>query len=312
VSERTLERCLRLAAYVESNKDLPGRQAMLIDLARVLGAHQHYRDARRLLVDTLGDAPTSPALSRAALIAESELFVQLGEFGAAVELLERAQALGDGDEAEQHRLLSALAQALAGAGDTARALSALDQAARLKMISARSLDCERARIRATILGFAGDWQASAEAASQAVELARGSGLGAEIAQSLHAEGEALLHGTDRPRAYAVLQAALSAADEIGAARLTNLNRMFLAYLDALNGSEQAQKVLGDCMAIAESSKWTYDVLKGRYLLGRLLSERGETEAARRELEMAQRMAETAQALVVVKDCERALSALSSA
>jgi tetratricopeptide (TPR) repeat protein len=280
-----------------------------IDLARILSALHRYKEARRLLQRASESAAEWPELSRAALTAELEIAIHNGEFKPALAALEAAESVGGGDPAEDHRLLVATAQALAGTGQIAQALEALDEAEKLSGASDPALAGERAKIRALILGFRGDWQGCARASEIAAEQMRSAGFVHEVAVNLHNQGDALLRGGDLPRAYAALQASLAAAEEIGSDRLRNLNQMLLAYLDALSGAESAKKQLGERIAQAESQRWTWDVLTGRYLLGLLLARQGDREAARRELDLTRREAESMDNRLLVDDCVRALAEL---
>ena len=63
--------------------------------------------------------------------------------------------------------------------------------------------------------------------------------------------------------------------ELGYDRLSSHNRMFLAYLDALAGDADAEKVLVQGIRYAEANDYTWDVLGGRRLLARLHQQRGE-------------------------------------
>jgi tetratricopeptide (TPR) repeat protein len=278
-----------------------------IDLSLLLGHLHHYKDARRLLQRAAAVAGPWPELKRAAHTAEAEIAIQLGEFKIALKALADVQRLSAGDAFEQHRVLVATAQALGGAGEHERALSALDQAATLIGEEDPVLRFERTKVRALILGFRGDWQGCAEASADAAEQGQSVGLEYEVAVNLHNEGDALLRGGDLPRAYASLQASLSVAEQIGSDRLVNLDRMLLAYLDALKGSEPAARTLGEGLAHAELRKWTWDVLTGRYLLGKLLVERGDAAGAQRELELARQMALGAGNQLIAEDCRRELA-----
>jgi hypothetical protein len=131
----------------------------------------------------------------------------------------------------------------------------------------------------------------------------------EVAVSLHNEGEALLRDGELARAYASLQSATAVAEELGSQRLTNLSRMLLAYLGAVKGSEPAARELGERLARAEAKKLTWDTLTGRYLLGRLLAERGDVTAARRELELARKLAQAAGNRLIIDDCDGELGRL---
>ncbi len=301
----------RVATHFETHPSVPDRlrAAAAIDLALVLSGLHRYREARRLLQGAVEKAAEWPDLVRAALTAEAEIAIRIGEFKPALFALDQARRVGAGDPSGQHRLLVATAQALAGAGQLDQALAALDAAEKLCADGDPVLGGERDKIRALILGFRGDWQGCARASEVAAEQMRSAGLVHEVAVNLHNQGDALLRGQQLPRAYATLQASLAAAEEIGSDRLVNLNQMLLAYLDALSGAESANRALVERIAQAEAQRWTWDVLTGRYLLGKLLGQSGDVAAARAELELTQRMAASMDNRLLVDDCARALAEL---
>lgn len=301
----------RVTSHFESHASISDRlrAKVSIDLALVLAALHRYKDARRLLQRARDSAADWPELTRAALTAEAEIGIRIGEFKTAVAALEKAKELGTGERSEEHRLLVATAQALAGAGQHDQALAALDEAGTRAGDDDAVLTAERAKVRALILGFRGDWQGCAEAAEIAAEQMRDAGLVHEVAVNLHNQADALMRSGQLPRAYATLQASLAAAQEIGSDRLVNLNQMHLAYLDALNGADVARKLLAQHIAHAESHRWTWDVLTGRYLLGKLLAQRGDLAAARQELELTRKMAASMDNRLLADDCERALTEL---
>jgi serine/threonine protein kinase/tetratricopeptide (TPR) repeat protein len=304
----------RLEAYCEA---LPGgepsnRVRILLDGARMLGTLHRYKEARRVLASARRQARNAPELAWPALMIEAEIANHVGDFRLAVSLLEATSRLPAPDEREQHRLLVAGAQALGGAGDHVRALAVLEQASELAPPEDVALACERAKVRATIFGFSRDWRACALAAAEAAEQGRAAGLLYEVAVNRHNQGEALLRGGELPRAYAALQASLAVADEIGADRIANLNTLMLAYLDALGGSEAARGRLGERLAHAEAQNFTWDVLTGRYLLGKLLAQTGDLPGARRELELARKMAEQTGNALLLGDCNEELGRLEVA
>lgn len=287
------------------------RLATLVDLASLMAVLHRYKDARRVLERVRADKLTSSSTLRAALTAEAEIATQLGEFSAAVQALEQARTLGSGEPSEQHRLLLARAQALGGAGEIERALAALSEVAESANPNDRALGYECAKVRSLILAFSGDLAGSASAAALATELARAAGLGYELAWSLFNEADALLRSGELPKAYALFQSSRALASEVGSPRLVNSNRLMLAYLDAINGVESAQRTLGQALAYAEAQHYTIDVLTGRYLLGLLLSHRGDRTGAVRELGLAQRLALATENRRFAEDCARELRALQA-
>ena len=171
------------------------------------------------------------------------------------------------------------------------------------------LSYERAKARSLIHAFRRDWGACAAASEQAAEQARAARLVHELALNLHNQGESLLRLGQLPRAYATLQNSVAVAQQCGSERMINHNRMLLDYLDALNGAKDAQKDLVQRLAYAEEHRWTWDVVSGRHLLGRLLRLAGDAAGARRELTLAMKTATTTGNLLVVEDCEDELARL---
>ena len=89
-------------------------------------------------------------------------------------------------------------------------------------------------------------------------------------------------------------------------RLAMHNRMFLAFLDAVNGDPEAEKSLQRGVRYAEANEYTWDVIGGRQLLAQLLERRGEREAARREYEKLREIARNSGNRMVLDDCDAAL------
>ncbi|MBX3183191.1 MAG: protein kinase [Polyangiaceae bacterium] len=308
----------RLAARVEQdpNIDPTLRLRVSVDLALSLGALHRYKEARQLLSnDKLERSVTesgSQEARRAFHAALGEICFHQGDFRAALDAVGRAQALGPSDGVEQHRLLLSSAQALAGAGELQAATDALSAASALLPAEDDAvLHTERAKVRALIRAFQRDWGGAALAAEQAAELGREAGLNHEVAVNLHNQGDSLMRLGELPRAYAALQKSLEVAETIGSERMVNLNRMMLAYLDALGGSTVARRVLGERLATAEAQRWTWDVITGRYLLGKLLAAQGDSAGGRRELTLAHRLAEDSKNRLLAEDCREELAALGS-
>ncbi len=308
----------RLAARVEQDPSLDPtlRLRVSVDLALSLGALHRYKEARQLLSnDKLEQSVTesgSQEARRAFHAALGEICFHQGDFRAALDAVGHAQALGPSDGVEQHRLLLSSAQALAGAGELQAAQEALSAASALLPAEGDAvLHTERAKVRALIRAFQRDWGGAALAAEQAAELGREAGLNHEIAVNLHNQGDSLMRLGELPRAYAALQKSLEVAETIGSERMVNLNRMMLAYLDALGGSTVARRVLGERLATAEAQRWTWDLITGRYLLGRLLAAQGDSIGGRRELTLAHRLAEDSKNRLLAEDCREELAALRS-
>lgn len=302
----TEELTRRLLGASEIERVVAGKIA--VDLALIAGALSRYEDAEKLLEHAL--ASSDPELARAALMARSEHAIRQGEFKRALAAIEQSRRFPSADDAEAHRRLVSEAQALAGAGQHDEALGALDRAEKLAGADDGVESHERAKVRALIHGFRGEWQRCAEASAEAAEQARSLGLSAELAIDLHNQGDALLRLGDHPRAFTALMASLSAAERAHADRLVNLNRMLLAYLEAISGSDAAKSALLQAMERADRQKWTWDALAGRTLHARILAKRGDKDSARRELLAAREAAAALENRVIVQDCTDALQELA--
>ena len=137
-------------------------------------------------------------------------------------------------------------------------------------------------------------------------MARELGLTYEVMVNMHNLGASLVALEDLPRAYGAFQQSLSLCEESSHERLANYNRMFLAFLDGLQGTADGEKLLLQGIAYAESKDFTWDIVGGHALLAKLLHRRGALEAARAEYEKARVKAASSGQRFVADDCERAL------
>jgi hypothetical protein len=291
-SKGARDRSAAAAAAARLARDLPvtvtradprSRAQVLLGVARILAQSDCEGEARDLLARLIEDAAPWPDVQRAAILARAEIAPRGGDFGEVVELLERVRGFADVTPRESHRLLLAQAQALAGLEHYDEALDKVAEAAGLAGVDEAVLVCERARSRGTICAFRRDWAASAEAFEEAAERAKSAGLVREAAANLRDQGDALVRMGDLARGYAVLHASLALAEESGSERIANFDRLLLAYLDAVDSLPGADEMLDSSLTNAEARGWTFDHLTGRFLLGRLHAQRGDMDAARREL-----------------------------
>ena len=143
------------------------------------------------------------------------------------------------------------------------------------------------------------------------EVQAGISLTYEVAVNLHNLGEVLIRLSDYPRAYGALKQSIALCDEAGHERLASLNRMFLAFLDALAGDAEADKTLVQGIRYAEANSFTWDVIGGLSLYAHLLQRRGETDSARAEYAKLKRLAREAGNSLLAEDAESALAAMGA-
>jgi hypothetical protein len=181
-------------------------------------------------------------LLKLVLVATAEQATRQGDFKRCYEVLERLQKIvseepseGGGDVHEKHKVLVNIAQACAAMADRAGALGALERASQL-LPDDSTAQVERVKLRGLIDYFFRDLRAAAATCERAADMARAMGLTYEVTVNLHNLGDVLVRLNDFARAYGAIQQSLALCDEGGYERLGSLNRMFLAYLDGIAGS----------------------------------------------------------------------------
>ena len=290
-----------------------GREARVrarVAAGQLLGAAQHMEDSRQRLAEAQSIAGDDEPLKKAVLIAESELSARQGDFKRALEQLDLLRGIvrSDGDPAERHRVALHLAQSHAGMGDRATALASLVEA-ELVLPHDRMAILERTKVRALVDYFTRDYRSGALHCEKVIDMAREMGIGYEVMLNLHNLGDMLIHLDDLPRAYGAIQQSLALCDEFGYERLANYNRMFLAFLDGIQGTVDGEALLRQGIAYAESKDFTWDIIGGHVLLAKLLQRGGQLHAARDEYERTRALALAAGHRFVAEDCDLALQRL---
>ena len=312
------EMCDRVLVRLDGAGTAQERVKARIDSGRILGALHHVEAARSMLGEAERVARGDDALMKQVLVATAELASQQGDFKRSRELLERVQDIVvrgspdvGRDRQEEHKALINLAQSYAATGERQLALDYLAQAAALLPDDATAA-CERQRHVGLVEYFARDWKAAAAATDHAVDLARALGLTYEVAVNLHNQGDSLMRSLELAPAYGVLQQSLALCEESGYERLAMHNRTFLAFLDAANGDQEAERNLARGIRYAEAHDYTWDVIGGRLLQAQLFARRGERELARLEYERLREIARASGNRLIIDDCDTALRTLDSA
>jgi tetratricopeptide (TPR) repeat protein len=266
--------------------------------------------ARQRLAEAAEIAEKDEALVKPVLLAETELATRQGDFKRGLELLDQLNRIvrAKSDDIEKHRIALHLAQSHAGVGDRRTALASLEEAEQL-LPNDRMALLERTKVRALVDYFTRDFRSGALFSEKATDMAREMGIGYEVMLNLHNLGDILVHLDDFPRAYGAIRQSLALCEESGYDRLGNYNRMFLAFLDGIQGTVDGEKLLRQGIAYAESKDFTWDVIGGRVLLAGLLHRLGLLDAARAEYERTRALAIAAGHRLVVDDCDIALQRL---
>jgi tetratricopeptide (TPR) repeat protein len=287
------------------------RARVRVSMAQILEAVHDVEGASQRLAEAEAIAEGDETLTKAVLIAGSELATRQGDFKRVWALLEKLHRIvrSVSDDHERHRVAVDLAQAAAGLGERATALGSLREAEQL-LPNDRVAAVERTKARGLVDFFTGDFRSAGVHFGRAIDMARELGLAYEMMLNLHNLGMLLVYLEDPPRAYGAIRQSLALCEERGYERFSSYNRLVLAYLDGLKGNKDAEKLLRQGLAYAEAKHFAWDVLGGRSLLGRLLLRTGHKEAAREEYEKARTLAVSMGHKIIADDCDRALETLS--
>jgi tetratricopeptide (TPR) repeat protein len=308
-----VEICSRVIDRADAGEAQSVRVRARVAAGQLLAAAQHMEDAGGRLAEAKAIAEKDETLLKRVLLAEVEMATRQGDFKRALERLDELRTLVSAlsDDAEKHRVAMHHAQAHGGVGDRRTAMAHLQEAERL-LPNDRMAELERTKVRALVDYFTRDFRAAALESEKAIEIARAMGIGYEVMLNLHNLGDILVHLDDLPRAYGAIQQSLALCDEGGFERLANFNRMFLAFLDGLQGTADGEGLLRQGIVYAESKDFTWDVIGGRILLAKLLHRSGRLGDARQEYERTRELAVAAGHRLVIDDCDQALAKLTPA
>jgi serine/threonine protein kinase/tetratricopeptide (TPR) repeat protein len=303
--------CNRVIERVDDGGVRAERVRVRVAAGQILAAVERMEESRKRLAQAKTIAGSEEQLLKPVLIAEVELATRKGDFKRAWERLQQLRRIVRilSDDRERHSIALHFAQASAALGDRPTALESLEEAEQLLPHDATAA-VERVRVHALVDHFTRDFKSAALHCEKAVETGREMGLGYEVMLNLHNLGASLVYLDELPRAYGAFQQSLALCEGSSYERLANHNRMFLAFLDGLQGTADGEKLLLQGIAYAESKDFTWDVVSGRALLAKLLHRRGAPEAALAEYEKARVRATGAGHRLIADDCERAFVELS--
>jgi tetratricopeptide (TPR) repeat protein len=301
----------RVIGRVDQGGAQPVRVRARVAAGRILAAVQQMGESRQRLAEAASIADADEQLMRPVLIADAELATRQGDFKRAFELLEKLRRIlrAMSDDQERHRVALHFAHACAALGDRPTALASLAEAEGFLPDDGMAA-VERTKVRALVDYFTRDFHSAAVHCEKAIDMGRELGLTYEVMLNLHNFGDILLYLGDLPRAYGALRQSLALCEECGYERLANFNRMFLAYLDGLQGTADAERLLRQGIAYADSKYFTWDVVSGGLLLAKLLDRCGRLDVAREEYEKTRALALSAGHRFVADDCEQALRGLT--
>jgi tetratricopeptide (TPR) repeat protein len=271
----------RLLPRIDAAGTAPQRVAARVALGRAFGSTDSFARAYELLDHARVVSDGCQELRRDVLRADVIVSGLHGDYTRRLHALEELEALG---ALEDFRGLLGRASHLSNAGDLQGALDALARAE----ASCSPNDPVAAVLWHKQLGLAylnaREFAKAAPACAKAAELARAVGLRYDVGSSLHNLGDARLRLGELGAARAAFSESLEVAERYGYERLTRLDRVYLAYLDGLEGEPGARAYLEAHIVGAEASGYLNEVIEGEWLLASLLKHRGERAEARSRFE----------------------------
>ena len=307
------EMCERVLSRVDAAGAPATRVNARVDAGVMLAALHRFDLAREHFAEAEKAAEGDGALAKKVLLAYAEMASRQGDFNRAIAMLERMQKIvtTDGDKRQEHKIMLHRAQAHAGLGDRRSALVALSRAEQL-FPNDPTAAAERQKIRGLTDYFSKDFRAAVLACERAVEMARDLGIAYEVAINLHNLGDSLVHLEDFPRAYGAFRQSIELCDEVGFERLSNHNRMYLAFLDGVAGDTKAEDILRNGIRYAETHDYTWDAVNGGALLAQLLRRRGDIAGATVEFSKTRETARAVGNRLLADECDTALRAMDAA
>jgi serine/threonine protein kinase/tetratricopeptide (TPR) repeat protein len=302
-----VELCSRVIERMDEAGERDARVRARVSAGVLLAAVQHMEASRQRLAEAEVIAQNDQALITQVVLAEAELAIRQGDFKRTLARLEGIRGAAS-DDAERHRIALHLAQAHGGLGDRRSALASLEEAQGL-LPGDRLASLERTKVRALVDYFTRDFRSAALHCEKAVDLGRELGVGYEVMLNLHNLGDTLVRLNDLPHSYGAFRQSLALCEEPCHERLASYNRMFLAFLDGIQGTVDGATLLRQGIAYAEGQEFTADVIGGRVLLAGLLDWAGKLDEARGEYEKTRDLAIAAGHRLVADDCESALRKL---
>jgi serine/threonine protein kinase/tetratricopeptide (TPR) repeat protein len=305
-----LERSLQVVRAADSGPSLP---ATLADAACALGALADFVGAKKLLAEAGMRAADDPSRFRCVQYASTKIAAWALDLGTTVALLE--ETILPAEPRARLEMLLHFAMAVVMVDGRSALARSLDLVSRAEAILAARVGGEPPREDPVALVrcvkqryfcfvFAGEYAKAADAAEEAVAIARRAGLRFDEFAHLHNAGEQYLRLGQRDRARTSIEQSNAIAFEIGAGRNQRHNDVLLAYLDGR--PDRLESLAED--ARAASDAWLE--LYARYWLGQLLASTRARDA-RPALERALDLAKELKLRTMAEECAGALAGLSA-
>jgi serine/threonine protein kinase/tetratricopeptide (TPR) repeat protein len=245
------------------------------------------------------------------------LALDAGNSADAQQRFQLALTMAGSDSTLAARALLGLASGPIRAGDTAAALTILEEAADKAAQSADRILMGRIANNTGIVYYnARQYDEALEHFRRSVSLRQGLVYRIGVVVNYHNIGDAYLRMGDMGRAWAAFQRSRDLAREVGWDSGVAMNQIYIAFIEGHPRSteEPGEDPIGRMEEAADLLARHSDVeqaVSAQWLLGRLLATRGEQERARRILQGALSRAVKIDIKPLIRDIEEALGELSA-
>jgi serine/threonine protein kinase/predicted ATPase len=278
--KRTLVQIMRINAELQVRAD------------HFAESQQYFQHAIEL-ADELADDELRCSVRNTA----GEIYLLVGDVKKAVpyyrETIELCKIIGDKNL--QVMSTSQLAKSLANAGDPEAALNAISAAESLIDADINpETKCVFERSRAQVYYMRREIERSVSYSQRSLEIAKEYDLKEQIVANAHNLGDDFVALGDYRKAFSYLRMSNEIAEEIGYEIVINLNRIFLAFIDALKfGSNEGLAQLEEALTEANERNTIWEQVQVHYFLGRIHFERKNYDRAMSHLEQSIRIGRAA-------------------
>jgi eukaryotic-like serine/threonine-protein kinase len=279
-NERMLIQIMRLTAELQARSD------------RFVEAQQYFQRAIEL-ADNLKDEELLREVRRTA----GQVYIWLGDMKKAGLYYKEAIELSSPDTEANFMIscIANLAKAEANSGMGEQSLVTIERAHDLVDHKTEpQIRCEYEQARAQVFYMLRNIDKSISHNMKSLDIAKEYDLKDVVAKDAHNIGDAYLELGDYRKAYTFLRLSMEVSEEIGHELLINLNRIFLAFIDALKfGSNEGIARLEKALERANESNTVWEQLQVHFFLGKIHFEKKQYKPAKEHLEHSRRIGRAA-------------------
>ncbi len=286
-------------------------------LGRIATVAGKFSDAQRNFSRALelSEGLTDLALRRNIYGAIGMMHVKNGEYLQAAGFLEEAVKLSQqtGDATAEQSYTRQLAQTMAAQNKKELAMEHIGRAEKqARDTNDKLVICELYKSRALVHFMLREWDKAHSYSEKALELAREYNFTYEIAINSHNIGDIHMRQNNYKKAFTSLRFSYELSREYGYKKLEVINMAFLGYIDAVRfGSTEGIDKIKAGIKYAIEKQYSWDVVQGKFFLGKAHFELKEYKEAKEALRDAINIGKATGNLMYVDDSEKLLKEITT-